>query len=219
MSRNVLVVQAGVSTPSSTRLLAEQLGEAVAAQVGARGEAAEVTYVDLRGYAVALAQALTTGVPGREVEELRAQVASADALVAVTPVFSASYSGLFKLFVDSLDPDALTGTPVLIAATAGTLRHSLMLEHAMRPLFSWLRAVVVPTAVFAATEDFGGSTDLTSRIQRAASELAGLVVADRAGVAGFVPSPSDAPRRSSGLSIGREVTPFEELLKGHDGGS
>ena len=73
----------------------------------------------------------------------------------MTPIFSASYNGLFKTFFDVLEDDALSGTPVLIAATAGTARHSLALEHAMRPLFSYLGAVVVPTAVFAASEDWG----------------------------------------------------------------
>ena len=97
----------------------------------------------------------------------------ADALVAVTPIFSASYSGLFKTFFDVLETDALAGKPTLVAATAGTARHSLALEHALRPLFSYLRAVVVPTAVFAATEDFGGTADgrLDERVDRAAGEL------------------------------------------------
>jgi len=218
MSRRILVVSAGLSNPSTSRLLAEQIGEAVRSQVGARGEAAEVEYVDLRDHAVQLAQALTTGgMPIPALDALKQKVTDADALVAVSPVFAASYSGLFKMFVDLLDPDALTGTPVLIAATAGTPRHSLVLDHAMRPLFSYLRAVVVPTGVFAATEDFGGGTDLTARVHRAAGELAGLVVADRAGVVGFAPAPADHPRKRSGVALDTDVTPFEELLRGHEG--
>jgi FMN reductase len=93
-------------------------------------------------------------------------------------VFSASYSGLFKTFFDVLDKDALIGTPVLLGATAGTARHSLAVEFAMRPLFAYLRAVPVPTGVFAATEDWaGGGTDaaLAGRVDRAAGELADLV--------------------------------------------
>jgi FMN reductase len=93
----------------------------------------------------------------------------------VTPVFAASYSGLFKTFVDVLEPDALRGKPVLLAATAGSARHSLVLEHAMRPLFAHLRALTVPTAVFAAAEDWAGATPLGDRIDRAAAELADLV--------------------------------------------
>lgn len=101
----------------------------------------------------------------------------ADGLIAVTPVFSASYSGLFKSFFDVLtvlDKDAISGTPVLIAATGGTPRHSLVLEHALRPLFAYLRAVVVPTAVYAASEDWGAD-GLDGRIERAAEELAGIM--------------------------------------------
>lgn len=101
-----------------------------------------------------------------------ARVQAADGLVAVSPIFSASYNGLFKMFSDVLEPDALAGKPTLIAATAGTARHSLALEHALRPLLSYLRAVVVPTAVFAASEDWACDGDLTARVERGAAELA-----------------------------------------------
>ena len=109
-------------------------------------------------------------------------MSGADGLIVVTPIFNASYSGLFKSFFDVLDADALAGKPVLIGATGGTARHSLALEHALRPLFAYLRAVVVPTAVFAATEDWGTGGDgqrARDRIDRAAGELAELV-GDRA---------------------------------------
>src|SRR4029077_13598028 len=86
-------------------------------------------------------------------------VENVDAVIAVSPIFSASYSRLFKTFFDVVEPGALVGKPVLIAATAGTARHSLALDHALRPLFAYLRAVVVPTAVFASSEDWGGTGD------------------------------------------------------------
>ena len=92
----------------------------------------------------------------------------------MTPIFTASYSGLFKSFFDVIEPEALAGKPVLIAATGGSARHSLVLEHALRPLFAYLRAVVVPTAVYAASEDWGAE-GLDGRIERAAGELAGLM--------------------------------------------
>jgi FMN reductase len=102
-----------------------------------------------------------------------------------------------------LDPGALAGKAVLIAATGGTARHSLALEHAIRPLFSYLRAITVPTAVFAATEDWGagGGTGeaLTERIERAGAELAAL--ADRR------EPPAQADPYAS-------VTPFDQLLHG-----
>lgn len=212
MTRKIVVVSAGLSVPSSTRLLADQLAGAVEAQVSARGEGVDIEFVELRDYAADLAATMTSGgLPTPIVARLRDLVTSADGLIAVTPVFTASYSGLFKMFIDVLDPKSLTGMPVLIAATAGSARHSLVLEHAMRPLFAYLRTVVVPTAVFAATEDFGTDTAaLTDRITRAASELAALVVGTGgAAVAGFGP---DRSVRRSGNDVPQEVTPFEQLL-------
>jgi FMN reductase len=144
-----------------------------------------------------------TGFPSPALRSAIESVQCADALIAVTPIFSASYSGLFKTFFDVLDPDALSGKPVLIAATAGTARHSLALEHAVRPLFAYLHAVVVPTAVFAASEDWG-TTDrvsgaLADRTVTAAAELATLVAA-REPVAPVDPF--------------ADPTPFEQLLAG-----
>lgn len=213
MSRSVVVITAGLSQPSSTRLLADQLAAAVRAAVGGRGESLDVEFVELRELAVEMAQTMVSGNrPTPCLEQVKNQVAAADGLIAVTPIFTASYSGLFKTFVDLLDKDSLIGKPVLIAATAGTSRHSLVLEHAMRPLFSYLRAIVVPTAVFAATEDFGGDIDLERRVHRAAGELAAQVVAERTGVAGFAPTGDEATG-----PLG-PVTDFSELLRGHDGG-
>ena len=101
--------------------------------------------IELRDLAVDIANHLVTGFPAQALDEAIDAVAEADGLIVVTPVFTASYSGLFKSFFDLIDKDALTGKPVLIAATGGTARHSLVLEHALRPLFSYLRAIVVPT--------------------------------------------------------------------------
>ena len=123
--------------------------------------------VELRDVAHELTDHLLTGFPGPTLAAAIDAVRRADGLIVVTPVFSASYSGLFKTFFDVLEEGTLDGKPVLVAATAGTARHSLVLEHALRPLFSYLHAVVVPTGVFAATEDFGNrgldARDRTSR--------------------------------------------------------
>ncbi|MEV0294747.1 FMN reductase [Nocardia sp. NPDC050710] len=216
MSRTVVVLTAGLSQPSSTRLLADQLAAAVSAAVGGRGESVEFEVIELRELASDLATTMITGgLPTPTVAAAREKVSAADGVIAVTPVFGGSYGGLFKTFIDVLDTDALNGMPVLIAATAGTERHALMLDHAMRPLFTYLRAVIVPTGVFAATADFG-STGLTERIHRAAAELATLIVAAPIGVQGFLRD--TAPRhRHSGNSLGA-VTPFGQLLAGHTGG-
>jgi FMN reductase len=204
-TRTLAVVSAGLSTPSSTRLLADRLTASTVAALAQRGVTATVETVELRERARDLADNLLTGFANKQLQEAVDTVVGADGLIAVTPVFSASYSGLFKTFFDVLDKDALTGTPVLLGATAGTARHSLVLEHAMRPLFAYLRAVVTPTAVFAASEDWAGDDDggLGRRIDRAADELADLV----AGRSPRAPAdPFDAPFGG---------TPsFEDLLRG-----
>ncbi len=178
-TRTLAVVSAGLGTPSSTRLLADRLTADTVEALRQRGVDATVEVVELREHARDLADNLVTGFPNESLRSALETVTGADGLIAVTPIFAASYSGLFKTFADVIDTDTLTGTPVLIAATAGTARHSLALEHAMRPLFAYLRAVVAPTAVFAASEDWAGgdgtSAALADRIRRAAGELAGLV--------------------------------------------
>ena len=218
MTRRIVVVTAGLTVPSSTRLLADQLAEAVTAQVTARGEDVAVDFIGVRELATELATFMASGgVPTPTLTRVREQVSAADGLIAVTPVFNASFSGLFKMFFDALDPDSLTGMPVLVGATAGTARHSLVLDHAMRPLFAYLRAVVVPTGVFAATEDFG-SPGLSDRIARAAAELAAVVLAqDGYAVGGFAPDLAARPRRTAGTRVEQDVTPFADLLRGHAG--
>ncbi|MFI8853314.1 FMN reductase [Streptomyces sp. NPDC053499] len=198
------VVSAGLSDPSSTRMLADRLAEATRVALREEGVDAEATTVELRDLATEIAHNFTTGFPGTALRAAMEQVTEADGLIAVTPVFSASYSGLFKSFFDVLDKDALAGKPTLLGATGGTPRHSLVLEHAMRPLFTYLRAVVAPTAVYAATDDWAAPDDgvtpsLPHRIARAGGELAGLV----------------APRATTGTARPAEepaVVPFEQQL-------
>jgi len=178
MTRRLAVVTAGLSDPSSTRLLADLLAKAGRDALAERSEEAEVEVIELRPLAHALADRLLTGFATGDLAVAEKTVARADAVIAVTPVFSASYSGLFKTFFDVLEPGSLDGTPVIVAATAGTARHSLVLEHALRPLFAHLHAVVAPTAVFAASEDWGAAGAdgaLVRRVERAAGELAALV--------------------------------------------
>ncbi|QCX74155.1 NAD(P)H-dependent FAD/FMN reductase [Streptomyces sp. YIM 121038] len=175
-------VSAGLSTPSSTRLLADRLTESAREELTARGQTVSIEVVELRELAGAIADHLVTGFPPARLAAAIDAVTGADGLIAVTPVFTASYSGLFKSFFDVIDPAALADKPVLIAATGGTARHSLVLDHAMRPLFAYLRATVVPTAVYAASEDWGSGGDaytegLPARIRRAGGDLAALMAA------------------------------------------
>jgi FMN reductase len=199
MTVTVAVVSAGLSVPSSTRLLADRLAAATATALRDHGIEPQLRVVELREHARDLADHLVTGFPNAELRPALDAVVGADALIAVTPIFAASYSGLFKTFFDVVDEGALAGKPVLLGATAGTARHSLALDHALRPLFAHLRAIAVPTGVLAATEDWG-STDsgLARRIERAGRELADLVAG----------RPAEAPSDPFA-----DVVPFEALLR------
>ena len=172
--KKLVVISAGLSQPSSTRLLADRL----TTSVGERAEV-DVAVIELRDLAHDITNNLLTGFAPPALESMLNTVVSADALIAVTPIFSTSYSGLFKSFIDVIDPDALTGKPVLIGANAGTARHSLAIDYAIRPLFAYLHAEAVATGVFAASSDWGGSADqvapLSERVDRGARELAEAV--------------------------------------------
>lgn len=199
----IMAISAGLSQPSSTRLLADRLGDATRRALGERP--VRVASIDLREYAHEITDHLLTGFPGPGLKAVLDELAEATALIVVTPVFSASYSGLFKSFFDVVDPDRLAGKPVLLGATGGTARHSLALEYAVRPLFSYLRATTVPTAVFAATDDWGqvrggAGTDhhLTARIDQAGAELAALITGAQVKT---TTDPFDDP------------VPFEQLLR------
>ena len=200
--RSVVVVSAGLSQPSSSRLLADQLAAATDRALRLGGVDVDVVTVELRDLAHALTDHLLTGFPSGALADAVQAVRDADAVIAVTPIFSASYSGLFKTFFDVLEDGTLEGKPVLLGATAGTARHSLALEFAIRPLFAYLRADVVPTSVFAASEDFGSTGPgggLSERVERAGRELADRVL-------GRQPSTRVDPFTNP--------TPFADLLGG-----
>ena len=219
---SVVVISAGLSQPSSTRLLADQLAQATRRAAAAGGHRIEVTTIELRELAHDITNNLLTGFPSGALQSAIDAVSSADAVIAVTPVFSASYSGLFKTFFDVLDRQALAGTPVLMAATGGSARHSLVLDYALRPLFSYLKASPVPTGVFAATADFGSDDagqSLAERVERAGRELAAML-APRAGRV-VVEDQTDLGPAPAARNLCRSVrepdpfdalVPFEELL-------
>lgn len=176
MTRRIAVISAGLSNPSSTRMLADRLASVTVSELAARGVEATVDIIELRDLAHDITDNLLTGFAPPKLEEAIRSVTTADGIIAVTPIFSTSYSGLFKSFFDVVDPDALAGVPVLIGANAGTARHSLAIDYAIRPLFTYLHAEPVPTGVFAASSDWGSAADdvkpLASRIERGARELA-----------------------------------------------
>jgi FMN reductase len=166
----LVVVSAGTSDPSSTRLLADRAAARVAALVRERGGEVTVTVIDLRELAGEISTALVSRLTGAKLQAAVTALGEADGIVASSPVYKASASGLFTSFFHVLDNDLLIAKPVILAATAGTARHALVVDEQMRGLFAYLRTMTVPTSLFAASEDWADPA-LNKRIERAAVEL------------------------------------------------
>jgi FMN reductase len=177
--KRVVVLSAGTGNPSSTRQLTDRIAQKSLDLLEQAGTPATARVIELGALAVDTARAAVAGFPGEQIQAAIDRLAAADAIIAGTPVYKAGISGLFKSFVDVLDNDLLVAKPVLLAATGGSARHALVIDDQMRPLFAYLRALTLPTSVYAAPEDWG-ATELGERIDRAGTELAVLV---RAGVA------------------------------------
>jgi FMN reductase len=167
---NLVVVSAGTSDPSSTRLLADRVASRAAARAAERGNTVTAAVIELRELAADIASALTSRLITPKLEQAIAALRQADGIVASTPVYKAGPSGLFTSFFDIADNDLLIGKPVVLAATAGTARHALVADDQMRPLFAFLRTMAAPTSVFAAPEDWSDPA-LAKRADRAAFEL------------------------------------------------
>ncbi len=170
----LVVLSGGTSDPSSTRMLADRLAQRAAAALHEAGRQVTVDVVEVRPLAAEIAAGQATGFAAGRVRAAVDAIAGADGLIVATPVYTAGVSGLVKSFIDLLDTDAVLAVPTLLAATAGSARHALVADGELRSLFAYLRALTVPTSVFAAGDDWG-STALTERIDRAANELAVLM--------------------------------------------
>jgi FMN reductase len=164
------VVTAGTSDPSSTRMLADRIARRVVEQAGQRGNEVITQVIDLRELATEITTALISQFVGSNLGAAIAVLGEADGIIASTPVYKAGASGLFTSFFQVLDNDLLIAKPVVLAATAGTARHALVVDEQLRSLFAYLRTITVPTSLFAASEDWGDPA-FTKRIDRAAVEL------------------------------------------------
>jgi FMN reductase len=166
-------------------MLADRTAQRVAALAERRGATVRTRVIDLRELATDITTALTSQLITPKLQQAVDAIGVADGLIAAAPVYKAGPSGLFTSFFHVLDNDLLIGTPVVLAATAGTARHALVVDDQMRSLFAYLRTLPVPTSLFAAPEDWGASAGapgdeefgggeqnaLNKRIDRAAFEL------------------------------------------------
>jgi FMN reductase len=172
------------SANSRTLLLVRHLLEELRERINI-----SVELVELAPIARSLGQALQRSEVEPQVERALSTIESAQLLVAAAPVYRGSYPGLFKHLIDFIGLDALVDTPVLLAATGGSERHALVIDHQLRPLFSFLQAHTLPIGVYATPADFDGdrinSAALQARIQLAAERAAGHV----AHLAAVLPAP------------------------------
>ncbi|GMA34319.1 CE1759 family FMN reductase [Demequina litorisediminis] len=166
---HLVVVSAGASDPSSTKMLADRAAQRVTSLARERGHDVRVSVIEIRELLPELPQALSSQFMGPKFRAAIDTLVDADGIIAAAPVYKAGASAAFTGFLQVLDNDLLIGKPVILAATAGTARHALVVDEEMRSLFAYLRTLPVPTGLFAAPEDFS-STALTSRIARAAQE-------------------------------------------------
>ncbi len=176
----IVVISAGTSDPSSSRMLAERIADRTAVLAAAHGHGVDVSVIELRELAAEISTALVSQLTGPRLQKAIAVLAEADGIIACAPVYKAGASGLFTSFLDVLDNDLLIARPVVLAATAGTARHALVVDDQMRSMFAYLRTMTVPTSLFAAPEDWGDPA-LASRVDRAALELLLLMESGFAG--------------------------------------
>jgi FMN reductase len=169
-SFKLAVVSAGTSDPASTRLLADRTAERAVALAARHANEVTVSVIELRELAADISTALVSQLITPKLQQAITVLGEADGVIAAAPVYKAGPSGLFTSFFNVLDNDLLIAKPVVLAATAGTARHALVADEAMRPMFAYLRTMTAPTSLFAGPEDWSDPA-LSTRIDRAALEL------------------------------------------------
>ncbi|MGW6461265.1 FMN reductase [Streptomyces sp. NPDC055078] len=172
----VVAVVGGVRSPSKTTALVELMLQTLAARTET-----ESTLIELHTLGPGLTGAMERDQLGGEAEAAVRAVEEADLVIAASPVFRGSYTGLFKHFFDLVDQYALAAKPVMLAATGGSDRHALVIEHAMRPLFAFLQAWTAPAGVYLSAGDFDGTVILNPEVyERVEMAVADVVPVARA---------------------------------------
>lgn len=145
----IVAVSGGLQRPSKAAALAEHLLDLIADELPC-----EQRLVELGPLAPQLAGAVWRSQLPDAVERELAAVEQADVLVVATPVYRGAYTGLFKHFFDFIHQDALVDKPILLAASGGSERHALVIDHQLRPLFSFFQARTLPLGIYATDQDF-----------------------------------------------------------------
>lgn len=169
----------------------------------------ETETINLRGLAHQLVDSMLTGVPSDELDEVYAKLRTSDTVVLAAPVYNAAPIGLLTMFLQLFPEAGLRGIPVLLASTGGTARHSLAMDHHIRPLIAYLKGLALPTTVFAATDDWGlpeEQTGMRRRIEAAVEELLELASGSGQGAGN-----SRGASTSGAHGTSRRVEPVDEF--------
>lgn len=195
----VVVVNGSPSEKSKTMGLVDVVVETLRDLLGSRGRTIAERRIDVYRLGEGFTGARSREDVTPEVEAALRRAEEADLLIAATPVFRGSYTGMFKHFFDLVDQYALANKPVFLAATGGGDHHALVLEHALRPLFGFFQAMTLPVAVFASSGDFDGTTLLNprvyGRIEMALTDVAGILTGGQLGPAVSGPESEPNPGR------------------------
>ena len=156
---NIVAISGGLNAPSKTEALLQTLVERLAKAIPI-----QVHFIKFSEIAPLLGGAIYRNQLPQQVQDHLAAVENADALIVGTPVYRASFTGLFKHFFDFVEQNALIDVPVLLAASGGSERHALVLEHQLRPLFSFFQAQTLPIGVYATDRDFSPEYTVQSEL-------------------------------------------------------
>jgi len=212
----LVIISAGISDPSSTRLLADRVADRTCELASCHGRTVTSNVIELREMAADISTALVSQLVLPKLQAAIAALGEADGIIASTPVYKAGPSGLFTSFIDVLDDDLIIARPVVLAATAGTARHALVVDEQMRSMFAYLRALTTPTSLFAAPEDWGDPA-LNKRIDRAAVEFVLLM---ESGFAGKIRDASwDSYQHDYAGGTGADIDLDTDLMRLATGGS
>ncbi len=162
---NIVGISGNIGHPSRTLALTEKIIEEIAGKFAASSH-----IIDLSRIAVALGAALSRPELPADIERELARIESADLLVVAVPVYKGGYPGHFKHLFDLIDQFSLIDKPVVLAATGGSDRHTLVIEYQLRPLFSFFQSLTLPVSVYATSADFTGYQITTASLQQRIAE-------------------------------------------------
>ena len=164
----LVAVSGSTSQPSRSAALLDALTAGLAA-----GQATEITQVSLAELAPLLPGVVSAKDAPPALAQAIAAIERADVLVVAAPVYRGSYPGLFKHLFDLIHHESLFNVPVLLAASGGSDRHALVIEHQLRPLFAFFQTLTLPLGVYATDADFAdyriSNPALAERIELAVS--------------------------------------------------